>query len=390
MPRMLCQTGLETGDETRNCNRLLLSALYHVDETHLVYNMVSLLWKGAQLEPLMGTLPFLRCVAELLLLTQGTIVATSFLLARFAHVYGPYYQDCAVGFSGVLFALKVVLGHKLPHQRPYQVYGIPVAPRYAAWAELALIQLMLPNVSFLGHLSGILAGLMYVHGFPAIAAAWKWGAVRAGRRPGRPSRPQHGHGHPGIGSGFIRATSQWWRSLFAAPPPPPQRQRHGWGRAQADQHEGGYHEGESMEGPRTPTREAWARLGPAWTCEICTLDNVPGTDVCEACGNPKGSRPAGGVQREAGANSRADQPAGVGYSFDDRDVHAGVQREPNFYPPRSRVEGAPRSEQVPPQPVQTPAQLGLEELRQQRIARFEASGNGRGSSSHGSRGQRGR
>ena len=37
--------------------------------------------------------------------------------------------------------------------------------QYVCWAELAYIQLLTPQASFLGHLGGILAGLLHVHVF---------------------------------------------------------------------------------------------------------------------------------------------------------------------------------------------------------------------------------
>ena len=45
---------------------------------------------------------------------------------------------------------------------PLQVLGFRVHTRYAAWLELALISFLVPNASFLGHLCGILAGILYV------------------------------------------------------------------------------------------------------------------------------------------------------------------------------------------------------------------------------------
>lgn len=35
--------------------RLLLASFFHLDDMHLYYNMVSLLWKGRDLEPRMGS-----------------------------------------------------------------------------------------------------------------------------------------------------------------------------------------------------------------------------------------------------------------------------------------------------------------------------------------------
>lgn len=40
--------------------------------------------------------------------------------------------------------------------------GFRLNTRYAAWLELVLISILVPNASFLGHLCGILAGILYV------------------------------------------------------------------------------------------------------------------------------------------------------------------------------------------------------------------------------------
>ena len=42
------------------------------------------------------------------------------------------------------------------------VMFFPIPTRYACWAELVLIQMMVPNASFTGHLAGILVGVLYV------------------------------------------------------------------------------------------------------------------------------------------------------------------------------------------------------------------------------------
>uniref|UniRef100_A0A0N5BHI2 Rhomboid domain-containing protein n=1 Tax=Strongyloides papillosus TaxID=174720 RepID=A0A0N5BHI2_STREA len=40
--------------------------------------------------------------------------------------------------------------------------GIPVPGKYSCWAELIAIQMVTPNASFVGHLSGIIVGLIYM------------------------------------------------------------------------------------------------------------------------------------------------------------------------------------------------------------------------------------
>jgi hypothetical protein len=78
------------------------------------------------------------------------------------------FHSCAVGFSAVLFALKYVLNQTLSssssHPQSSILYGLPIPLKYACWAELVIISMVTPNASFVGHLSGILAGILYCHG----------------------------------------------------------------------------------------------------------------------------------------------------------------------------------------------------------------------------------
>jgi rhomboid domain-containing protein 1 len=49
---------------------------------------------------------------------------------------------------------------RLVHLAP----GVVVPSNWAYWLELVLIQVMVPNASFIGHLAGILVGLLFVRG----------------------------------------------------------------------------------------------------------------------------------------------------------------------------------------------------------------------------------
>ncbi|KAI9195455.1 hypothetical protein LWI28_014989 [Acer negundo] len=145
----------------RDLKRLFLSPLYHVGESHLVYNMMSLLWKGIQLETSMGSAEFASMVVALLGMSQGMTLLLAKSLLLFFDYKRAYYSEYAVGFSGVLFAMKVVLNNS-QMENYTNVHGLIVPSRYAAWAELILIQMFVPGVSFLGHLGGILAGILYL------------------------------------------------------------------------------------------------------------------------------------------------------------------------------------------------------------------------------------
>ncbi|XP_022967849.1 rhomboid-like protein 14, mitochondrial [Cucurbita maxima] len=143
----------------KDLKRFFLSPFYHVGDSHLAYNMISLLWKGIQLESSMGSTKFASMVGALLVMSQGiTLLLVKSLL--FFNYERPYYHEYSVGFSGVLFAMKVVLGSQ--SESYTYVHGVRVPSSHAAWLELILIQIVSPGVSFLGHLGGILAGILFL------------------------------------------------------------------------------------------------------------------------------------------------------------------------------------------------------------------------------------
>jgi rhomboid domain-containing protein 1 len=135
------------------------SQLLHLDDMHLYYNALSFLHKGTQLEhpARCGAVRFGALLAVLTALTPAFYVALAVLADPL--MPGLFFQQ-AVGFSGVIFALKVVLQAGATGEEV--VGGFRVPAKLAAWAELVAIQLATPNASFLGHLAGILAGLTVV------------------------------------------------------------------------------------------------------------------------------------------------------------------------------------------------------------------------------------
>uniref|UniRef100_A0A0R3RRX7 Rhomboid domain-containing protein n=1 Tax=Elaeophora elaphi TaxID=1147741 RepID=A0A0R3RRX7_9BILA len=145
--------------------RMLASTIMHVDDMHLYFNMISFLWKGRRLEPLLGSRRFLLLLATFALATSSTMVGLSYLADEvFSFNDGDYMNQCAIGFSGVIFALKVLHTTYFPYS-DYNLFGwLPVPSQFACWAELFLLQMLTPNASFIGHLSGIIVGLAYIRG----------------------------------------------------------------------------------------------------------------------------------------------------------------------------------------------------------------------------------
>lgn len=142
--------------------RLIGSAFIHASDMHLYYNMSSLLWKGVQIELASGTKAFVAMTATLLVLSHSMMVGLGFILGPVTGSYPEAFTTCAVGFSAVLFALKVVLNDGSPTHS--YIMGMSVPTKYAAWAELVVASLINPHASFLGHLCGIAAGYAWVRG----------------------------------------------------------------------------------------------------------------------------------------------------------------------------------------------------------------------------------
>lgn len=145
--------------------RLLASTVMHADDMHLYYNMVSLLWKGIRLEPLLGSRRFLLLLLLFSVSTSVCVVAMSYIIEIVLGFQGlQLMHQCAVGFSGVIFALKVLHNSYFPYGDAFIFGWFPVPSRYTCWVELFIIQLVTPNASLIGHLAGIVVGLLYING----------------------------------------------------------------------------------------------------------------------------------------------------------------------------------------------------------------------------------
>lgn len=125
--------------------RLFTAMLVHVDGTHLLFNMVTLLPIGRRLERLIGHGKFAAVY-----LISG--LASSAALAFFS-------ENPCVGASGAIFGL---IGCFLPI-----AYRDRATVRYTFWQELLptaavnlVLSLLLPGISAIAHIAGFSAGLL--------------------------------------------------------------------------------------------------------------------------------------------------------------------------------------------------------------------------------------
>ncbi len=142
--------------------RIVLAPFIHGDSFHLYYNMASFMWKSRTLERHYGTPYYAYLTTVFTLLCSLMYLLINFAMAEMFDTFS-YIKTCAVGFSGVIFALKVVTTHLEPPGMS-GVFGIPIPKRLAVWGELIVISVLFPNASFTGHLAGILVGIAFVSG----------------------------------------------------------------------------------------------------------------------------------------------------------------------------------------------------------------------------------
>ncbi|XP_047315392.1 rhomboid-like protein 15 isoform X2 [Impatiens glandulifera] len=145
--------------------RIYTAILFHGSLIHVLFNMMALVPLGSELERIMGSVRFLYLI---ILLATTNAIFHLFIALVVAHnpLYSNEYllNECAIGFSGVLFSM-IVIETSLSGAQHRSVFGLFNIPaKWYPWILLAIFQLLMTNVSFLGHLCGILSGFAYTYG----------------------------------------------------------------------------------------------------------------------------------------------------------------------------------------------------------------------------------
>jgi len=143
--------------------RIFTSSLFHGSFMHLGMNMMSTMAISSMLEKQIGTLMMSITILWGIVLTSTIYIFIAWLL-YVSIGYNHLMMQHSVGFSGVIFQLSVLESSTSPN-RSRSVFGVfTVSSRLYPWALLIVLQFIMPNISFLGHLSGILVGTLQFHG----------------------------------------------------------------------------------------------------------------------------------------------------------------------------------------------------------------------------------
>ncbi|XVF07456.1 hypothetical protein REPUB_Repub06bG0140300 [Reevesia pubescens] len=145
--------------------RIYTSIIFHGSLLHVLFNMLALVPLGSELERIMGSIRLLFMI--ILLATSNAIfhLIIALVVAHNPFLSSQYLMhECAIGFSGILFSM-IVIETSLSGVQSRSVFGLFNVPaKWYAFILLVVFQLLMANVSLLGHLCGILSGFAYTYG----------------------------------------------------------------------------------------------------------------------------------------------------------------------------------------------------------------------------------
>jgi membrane associated rhomboid family serine protease len=141
--------------------RIFSAAWVHAGLMHIFMNMSSLLQLGLSLEAHFGSLQFM-------FLTLWSVFAVGILYVFMAEVFSfvdpRQLYSSGVGYSGVLFCYALIEAYHTT-ETTRSIFGMFNVPsRMYPFILLIILQVVIPNISFLGHASGIIVGLLVVYG----------------------------------------------------------------------------------------------------------------------------------------------------------------------------------------------------------------------------------
>lgn len=143
---------------------IISAAFTHGGLMHIGFNMMSLLQLGPNLELQFGTSQFLYMSIWSVFLCGFLYIFISYL-CFWVTGRANWLDVAAVGYSGVLFTYATLETYhsNVDTRSIFGIFNVPA--KLYPWVLLVVLSLVMPNISFLGHLSGILVGVLIVAGF---------------------------------------------------------------------------------------------------------------------------------------------------------------------------------------------------------------------------------
>lgn len=143
-------TKMNMYDSNNEIVNYILRSFYHANMSHLIANGISF-YNLSFIEDVLGSVKFLIAMIFIWIISS--------LLLYVYHHFFPSRKVLTVGFSGVIFGLFVVY---------YSMIGDGAGFTVGRLIISIVPQLVVPGISWEGHICGIIAGVLYVLLFPKI------------------------------------------------------------------------------------------------------------------------------------------------------------------------------------------------------------------------------
>lgn len=136
--------------------RMIASNIFHLNFPHFFFNMIGFYKISSIIEMIYGK-KYWIIIFVIGIFSNIINILISLLGIYFYKNYYTYYTHY-LGLSNIIFGIRALYYHKL--NTNVVVFGQIVNSRYVVWIELFFVNFLIPNSSFLGHLSGITSGLL--------------------------------------------------------------------------------------------------------------------------------------------------------------------------------------------------------------------------------------
>jgi membrane associated rhomboid family serine protease len=144
--------------------RVISSCFFHGSLLHIGMNLMSTAAISTMIERRLGTLTYILTVAWAVILT-GVLYVSIAWLSQAVLGRDELMHSHALGFSGIMFHLLVLESNLIGPNASRSVFGIVNVPSYAyPMVMLVVMQVIMPNISFTGHLCGIVTGTLHLYG----------------------------------------------------------------------------------------------------------------------------------------------------------------------------------------------------------------------------------
>ncbi len=152
--------------------RIFTHNFIHLSFIHIFFNMIFFYFVGPQVEKRIGTIfTFIYIFHSVIILSIVYLMIAKLLDYFLVHFmkFKDFNYDfyCSIGFSGVLFSLFYFWCNFSSISETYQNFLLvaPIKSKFLPFCYLIFLQILNPNSSFLGHLSGIISGVLIKYFF---------------------------------------------------------------------------------------------------------------------------------------------------------------------------------------------------------------------------------